>query len=448
MEQYTNGYGNYLSFGPCNGQDVGATPRAENVFVEGCKFIANSVYIIFTRAQFSLLTDCTVSFFDSPLRTGTIIAQDTGKRREFTFKDFFHLDSLDAEHEGLDIITMEEFLTKQAMSNQLIDPDTNTPLPPPNNQVNWDGARNPHALWYYLRKVGHVRNWDPWKCLAAFPATADPQDIDRLHNMIAEITKDETKIPDPHDFTGKPFPVDAPAIDRLRENLGGAGRKELCIYDTAMQAQKLVHFKVDSSDHSRMLTHFYAFLFFEDWHQDLFYKRLVRDKLRYLDDLMCAAARIIEAIKERARKRNPESNGEYDAFHIRRGDFQYKETRVDATTIYKNSKDQLTEGATVYVATDERNKTFFQPLAEHYDLVFLDDFNHLFKDLSTNYYGMLDQVVASRSRVFIGTWFSTFSGYINRLRGKVNMISQVGHVRREFVCPSSSRFLVQTFTPI
>ena len=31
--------------------------------------------------------------------------------------------------------------------------------------------------------------------------------------------------------------------------------------------------------------------------------------------------------------------------------------------------------------------------------------------------GMIDTIVASRGRAFAGTWFSTFSGYINRLRG-------------------------------
>ena len=31
--------------------------------------------------------------------------------------------------------------------------------------------------------------------------------------------------------------------------------------------------------------------------------------------------------------------------------------------------------------------------------------------------GMLDQVIASQGRVFVGTWYSTFTGYINRLRG-------------------------------
>jgi len=34
-----------------------------------------------------------------------------------------------------------------------------------------------------------------------------------------------------------------------------------------------------------------------------------------------------------------------------------------------------------------------------------------------NYYGMIDQLVASRGRLFFGCWFSTFTGYIMRIRG-------------------------------
>ena len=90
---------------------------------------------------------------------------------------------------------------------------------------------------------------------------------------------------------------------------------------------------------------------------------------------------------------------------------------MSALEIYNASHEEIPDGTTVYVATDERNKSFFQDMASHYNLVYLDDFLHLVEDLNPNYYGMLDQLVASRARVFFGCWFSTFSGYINRLRG-------------------------------
>ena len=64
-----------------------------------------------------------------------------------------------------------------------------------------------------------------------------------------------------------------------------------------------------------------------------------------------------------------------------------------------------------------QNKTFFKPFIENYDVVFLDDFLDLVPNLNTNYYGMIDQLVAYKSQVFFGTWFSTMSGYMNRMRG-------------------------------
>lgn len=71
----------------------------------------------------------------------------------------------------------------------------------------------------------------------------------------------------------------------------------------------------------------------------------------------------------------------------------------------------------MYVATDEKDKSFFSIFKEHYDVVFLDDFMHTIPDVNTNYYGMIDQLVSYKSRVFYGTWWSTLSGYVNRMRG-------------------------------
>lgn len=41
----------------------------------------------------------------------------------------------------------------------------------------------------------------------------------------------------------------------------------------------------------------------------------------------------------------------------------------------------------------------------------------LLKSINPNMYGMLDSIVCSRATVFAGTYFSTFTGYIHRLRG-------------------------------
>ena len=58
----------------------------------------------------------------------------------------------------------------------------------------------------------------------------------------------------------------------MKENW--ADRNKLCIYDEEMQAAPLVHFPTDSDKKydTRMLIYFYAFLFFQDWNQDLWMK--------------------------------------------------------------------------------------------------------------------------------------------------------------------------------
>jgi hypothetical protein len=34
---------------------------------------------------------------------------------------------------------------------------------------------------------------------------------------------------------------------------------------------------------------------------------------------------------------------------------------------------------------------------------------------------MIDQIVCTRGRLFMGTWFSTFTGYITRMRGYLGL---------------------------
>jgi hypothetical protein len=184
-----------------------------------------------------------------------------------------------------------------------------------------------------------------------------------------------------------------------------------------MQSQLVIHFMCYHKMRIRYLVHFYAFLFFEDWRQDLWMKRFMRDHMRYIDAIQCAAARILSAVRKRARDRGWK-DGNFDTFHIRRGDFQFKDTRIEAEEILLNSKDVLTVNKTLFIATDERDKKFFDPIKKAgYDVLFLDDFKDILEGVNTNYYGMIDQLVASRGDVFLGCWHSTFTGFIMRMRG-------------------------------
>jgi len=57
------------------------------------------------------------------------------------------------------------------------------------------------------------------------------------------------------------------------------------------------------------------------------------------------------------------------------------------------------------------------PMTQHYKLYFLRDFSDLLLDISPNHYGMIEQLVIARGDLFVGTFYSTFSAYVNRIRG-------------------------------
>merc|ERR1719410_972603 len=71
---------------------------------------------------------------------------------------------------------------------------------------------------------------------------------------------------------------------------------------------------------------------------------------------------------------------------------------------------------TLYIATDETNMTYFTPFFQYYKSIqFLH--NVLDEEMDAEKLGMMEQFICANARVFIGTQYSTFSSYINRLRG-------------------------------
>ena len=51
--------------------------------------------------------------------------------------------------------------------------------------------------------------------------------------------------------------------------------------------------------------------------------------MRYKDNIQCAGAELLAAVREDALKINPASGGDFFALHIRRGDFQFKVSRIN-----------------------------------------------------------------------------------------------------------------------
>ena len=61
----------------------------------------------------------------------------------------------------------------------------------------------------------------------------------------------------------------------------------------------------------------------------------------------------------------------------------------------------------------------FRRLQPRWDIRFLGDYldRGVLEGVNPNFYGMIESIVCSRADVFVGTWWSTFTGYIHRLRG-------------------------------
>lgn len=155
----------------------------------------------------------------------------------------------------------------------------------------------------------------------------------------------------------------------------------------------------------RALGHFYT-SFFLDRRKDVQLKKLFRNHLS-LHPAMCEAATPLVS-----------KLGSYSAIHVRRGDFsrQYPRAVIPADRILKNISSKIKFGSRLYVATNEKERSFFKPLANKYDLRFFSDIRED-RDYLPYIVAGAEMLICASATVFIGNRLSTFSGYITRLRG-------------------------------
>lgn len=324
-------------------------------------------------------------------------------------EDYFNFDHLRAGH-SLETMDMHEFLRDVAAPGLL-----NLPLP--NNDTNL--IRQP--LWDYLEKACETRLWAPGKTYIGFNITSHASG--HVHGHSAEGSE----------HLGDFVDTSPQRLDEF--SLGGVRR--LVPYDYTMHSHRALYFP--GHDKNRLLTHFYSFLFFASAREDRLLKRFVRDRLRYHDEIFCVASRIIEKLLFLQQQSSVKTDNlphiapgslnkqtsDYVAFHIRRGDFQQKQTRLPAEKIVQLTNPLVPDHKQkiAYIATDEGNRSFFQPFFEAYRKVyFLDDLSTGtgMEAVNANYVGMIEQVVCAGAHTFIGTPLSTFTAYITRMRGYLN----------------------------
>jgi hypothetical protein len=110
---------------------------------------------------------------------------------------------------------------------------------------------------------------------------------------------------------------------------------------------------------------------------------------------------------------------DYYAIHIRRNDFNMGwhigTIVLPAEEILQTIESFIPKKCKLYIATDEIDKSYFEPFFKDYDVSFYEDLNI---DHSSKKYSIaIEQIICARAISFVGCYNSTFSTYINRLRG-------------------------------
>ena len=181
----------------------------------------------------------------------------SGDNNRFSFHDFFHLNSIASEHKGMTVITMEEFLEREALTGHFRDKHTGEVSFPPENSTQFDGYWDSQTLWMWLRNVTKTPLWDPSKCVVAFGSKPGWRETRRLKRTYGKVKADRNT----SRFTNNPTAVDGHAMDRLDELLGD--RNCVHVYGEPFQNEKVIHFMGEEDSGGRILVHFYNFLFFE-----------------------------------------------------------------------------------------------------------------------------------------------------------------------------------------
>lgn len=131
------------------------------------------------------------------------------------------------------------------------------------------------------------------------------------------------------------------------------GTRTPAFYNSTIHDAPLIHFRTGMHHkETRLLSHFYAFIYFVNGRVGNYYKRLVRNRCRYSDEIFCAAGKIVQALSGGNIDANINHTlSSYSSMHIRRGDFQWKKMRISSDEWYENTKEIFYTGETIYIAT-------------------------------------------------------------------------------------------------
>jgi len=163
-----------------------------------------------------------------------------------------------------------------------------------------------------------------------------------------------------------------------------------------------------------LFPHFYTQFYFRPYSEvqlkDV--TRLIRDRIHFPEAAAEWAARILYHM--------PSS---FAAMHYRRSDFGPGPRQITPGQVFNNTANIYKEGEYIYVCTDEEpvlfESDFVNTFKKRNPILSWQDFRlqPYTQGIPPMYVPMVEMIIAGQSRIFVGTMWSTFSGYIQRLRG-------------------------------
>lgn len=213
------------------------------------------------------------------------------------------------------------------------------------------------------------KGWNPHETLICFP-DIERTDVERLHDQYVD------------------------------------GRK-LIEFTPWMNAAPVIYFPSDSE--YRFLGPVATMLASADDELPRLTRRFIKHHIRYHPRIFTIASELISSL----------GLYQYTAVHIRRNDFQYKQTRTQAEETCNNIHELLSDDFPVYIATDEADDDFRDVFRLKRTVFFWDDLMQKYSgpDFPEKLIGPIEQLICVGANRFVGTDLSTFSSYIVRLRG-------------------------------
>lgn len=215
---------------------------------------------------------------------------------------------------------------------------------------------------------------------------------------------------------------DIKSVDADHLPIGYVDNRRLVEFPPLVSASPLIHFP--SNSQSRYLGPVATMLASNNRTLPDCTRRFVKHHVRYRETIYELASELVSGL----------GLFNFISLHIRRGDFQYSQSRALAEETLRNIEKLAPLDYPMYIATDENDPDFRNYFRSHRRTFFWEDLLAKFPNLEipAAYVGPIEQILCACAFRFIGTDLSTFSTYIVRLRGYIAAPDTASYFHTEY----------------